>query len=147
MKKRFIIFPVLFLVVFLAACGREEVSIEDYEWKMRTVMSNDIELADSEEVVIAVGEKDELYPNAKVMDITLVANDGKITVEDETNKETYNGSYKVIETTPDGINYEVIIDGVSGYATVSPTEYSDGTEIPTLPINMGDYSVYFHPVG
>ena len=28
--------------------------IEDYEWKMRTVMSNDIELDDSDEVVLTV---------------------------------------------------------------------------------------------
>ena len=44
--------------------------IEDYEWKMRTVMSNDIELADSDEVVLAVGKPDEIYPDAKIVDLT-----------------------------------------------------------------------------
>ena len=67
------------LMFALSACGMGNPKIEDYEWKMRTVMSNDIELADSDEVVLAVGKPDEIYPNAKIVDLTLVAKDGKLT--------------------------------------------------------------------
>ena len=58
---------------------------------------------------------------------------------------TYNGTYEVMQKTPKGTDYEIIIDGVTGYATVSPTEYYDETEIPTLPINIDGYSLYFIP--
>ena len=44
---------------------------------------------------------------------------------------------------PDGTNYKVTNDGKKGYATVAMTKYHDGTEEPTLPINLGDYSICF----
>ena len=50
----------------------------------RYVMSNDIETAQyQDELVIAVGEPDELYPEAKIVDLTLVAKDGKITLTEK----------------------------------------------------------------
>lgn len=139
-----ILLLVAVLTLTLSACGAGEVKIEDYEWKMRTVMSNDIELADSDAVVLAVGESDEVYPNAKIVDLTLVAKDGKLTITDATNNKTYEGTYKVSKKTPDGTDYEITIDGKEGYATVAMTKYYDGTEGPTLPINLGDYSIYMY---
>ena len=124
MKKILSVFLMSLTVFTLSACNADVDAIEDYEWKMRTVMSNDIETAQyQDELVIAVGEADELYPDAKIVDLTLIAKDGEITITD----------------------YEIIIDGVTGYATVSPTEYYDGSEIPTLPINIDGYSMYFIP--
>ena len=135
------------LIVFaLSACNADVVAIEDYEWKMRTVMSNDTEVAQyQDELVVAVGESDELYPDAKIVDLTLIAKDGEITVMDTTNGKTYSGTYEVMQKTPKGTDYEIIIDGATGYATVAPTEYYDGSEIPTLPINIDGYSIYFIP--
>ena len=138
---------VLIFALGLSACNSDVVAIEDHEWKMRTVMSNDIEVAQNEDqLVVAVGEADELYPDAKIVDLKLIAKDGSITVTDATNNKTYNGTYKVQQKTPKGTDYEVTIDGVKGYATVAPTEYYDGSEVPTLPINLGEYSLYFTPV-
>lgn len=147
MKKVLAVF-LLFVVIFsLSACNGDVVAIEDYEWRIRTVMSNDIEAAQNEdELIVAVGEKDDIHPNANIVDIKLVAKDGLITVTDVTNNKTYSGTYKVQKKTPKGTDYEVTIDGIKGYATVAPTEYYDGSEIPTLPINLGDYSLYFTPV-
>ena len=134
------------MIFTLSACSGDVVAIEDYEWKMRTVASNDIEAAQApDELIIAVGEADELYPEAEIVDLTLIAQDGEITITDTTNGKTYNGTYEVMQKTPKGTDYEIIIDGVSGYATVSPTEYYDGSEIPTLPINIDGYSLYFIP--
>ena len=73
MKKLVCVVMVLGFVLGLSACNGDEVVIEDYEWKMRVVMSNDIELADSDEVVIAVGRPDEIYPLAKIVELTLLA--------------------------------------------------------------------------
>ena len=146
MKKIIPIFLMLIFTFALSACNSVEFAIEDYEWKMRAVMRNDIEVAQNEdELVVAVGEADELYPNAEIVDVTLNAKDGEITVTDATNSKTYSGTYTVMQKTPDGTDYEVTIDGVSGHATVSPVEYYDGSEIPTLPINIDGYSIYFIP--
>ncbi len=145
MKKAISVLSVLFVLLSFTSCSSEKIAIEDCKWKMRTVMSNDIELVDGDAVVIAVGETDEVYPNATVVDITLTATDGKITVTDITNDKVYNGTYKVTNNTPKGTDYEIEIDGQSGYATVAPTEYYSGEEIPTLPINLGEYSIYFIP--
>lgn len=146
MKKIISIFLMLIFTFALSACNSDEFAIEDYEWKMRAVMRNDIEVAQNEdELVVAVGETDELYPDAEIVDLTLTAKDGEITVTDTTNNKIYNGTYTIMQKTPDGTDYEVIIDGVSGNATASPTEYYRGSEIPTLPINIDGYSVYFIP--
>ncbi len=145
--KKFICISLIMIFTFaLTACNANVVQIEDYKWKMRTVMSNDIEDAQyQDELVIAVGEADELYPDAEVVDLTLIAKDGEITITDTTNGKTYNGTYEVQKKTSKGTDYEIIIDEVTGYATLSPTEYYDGSEEPTLPISIGDYSIYFIP--
>lgn len=146
MKKVFCLLMMV-CIVSLSVCGDSVAAIEDYEWKMRTIMSNDIEAIQNEdELVVAVGEADELYPDTKIVDLKLVAKDGAITLTDATNSKTYTGTYKVQQKTPKGTDYEVTIDGIKGYATVAPTEYYDGSEVPTLPINLGEYSLYFIPV-
>lgn len=147
MKK--ILYTVTIMILFvllLSSCASETISIEDYEWQMRTVMSGNIETAQNEDaLIVAVGEPDELYPDAKIIDLTLIAKDGKITITDETNNKTYSGIYKIQQKTPKGTDYELTINGQDGYATVAPTEYYDGSEVPTLPINLGEYSLYFIP--
>lgn len=146
MKKILSMFLTTIMIFTLSACGGDVVAIEDYEWKMRTVASNDIEAAQApDELIVAVGEADALYPEAEIVDLTLNAKDGAITITDRTNNKTYSGTYEVQQKTPKGTDYEIIINGVSGYATVSPTEYYDGSEIPTLPININGYSLYFIP--
>lgn len=149
MKKLISAVLVLLCISSLTGCGikgKEVLYIEFNEWKMQAVMSNDTENAkDERELVIAVGGYDELYPDVKIVDITLTANQGNITLVDSTNNKTYNGTYKIVEETSKEITYEIIIDGVTGYATLSPTKYYNGTEVPTLPINFGEYSLYFTP--
>lgn len=148
MKKFLSAFLIFTFAFAFSSCSTDVVAIEDYEWKMRTVMSNDIEVAQNEdEFIVAVGENDELYPDAPIIEMTLIAKDGKITITDTTNNKTYSGTYKVQQKTPKGTDYEITIDGLTGYATAAPTEYYDGSAVPTLPINLGDYSLYFIPVG
>ena len=109
-----------------------------FEWYIETAQNENA-------LIVAVGEPDELYPEAKIVDLTLIAKDGIITIKDGTNNKTYAGTYKVQKETPKGTDYEITINGQDGYATVAPTEYYDGSEVPTLPINLGEYSLYFIP--
>ena len=135
-----IIMLIATLTIALSACGMGKVKIEDYEWKMRTIMHGE----DNQVVVDAVGEYDTAHPEAKIIDMTLTAKDGKITITDHTNNKTYEGTYKVEQKTPAGTDYKVTIVGKEGYATVAMTTYADGTEDPTLPINLGTHSIYFY---
>ena len=135
------------MIMLLSSCGikgKPVVYIELYEWKLQSVMSNDTEVAD-EELVIAVGEQDELYPNAKVVDILLTAKNGEITLADTTNNKTYTGTYKMTEETSKSVSYEIEIDGIAGNATIAITEHLGNILTPTLPINLGEYTVYFLP--
>ena len=145
--KRIVLVLALIMTMLLSACGvkgKPVVYIELYEWKLQSVMSNDTEVAD-EELVIAVGEQDELYPNAKVVDILLTAKNGEITLTDTTNNNTYTGTYKMTEETSKSVTYEIEIDGIAGNATIAITEHLGNMLTPTLPIDLGEYTVYFLP--
>lgn len=139
MKK---IIPVLFiciLAMILTACGNDEVKIEGHEWKLRTAMN-----IDEEKLVVAVDEKDEAYPDAEIVDVTLTANNGELVIKDKTNNETYSGAYEEMFVTENSEDYKIIIKGKDGYATVAYTTYADGTRELTLPITIAGYDMYFY---
>lgn len=147
MKRIMVLILAWIITMLISACGlngKEIVHLESYEWKMQSVMSNDTELAD-EELVVAVGEPDELYPNAKVVDMILTAKGGEITFIDATNNQTYTGTYSITEETSKSITYKIVIDDISGNATISITEHLGNRLTPTLPINLGEYTVYLLP--
>ncbi len=128
------------LIFALSACGMGKPKIEDYEWKMRTIMH----IEDNQSVYDAAAEESSTHPEAKIIEMTLVAKDGKITITDATNNKTYEGTYTVSGRNPKGTDYNITIDGKSGYAGVAMTTYADGTEEPTLPISLDGYSMYFY---
>ena len=128
------------LIFALSACGMGKPKIEDYEWKMRTTAH-----IEGEQLVYdAANEERSIHPGAKIIEMTLVAKDGKITITDVTNSKTYEGTYTVSGKNPEGTDYHITIDGKSGYATVAMTTYADGTEEPTLPISLDGYSMCFY---
>ena len=128
------------LIFTLSACGMGKPKIEDYEWKMRTIAH-----VEGEQLVYdAAAEESTAHPEAKIIEMTLVAKDGKITITDVTNGKTYEGTYTVSGRNPKGRDYHITIDGKSGYAGVAMTTYADGSEEPTLPISLDGYSMYFY---
>ena len=135
-----ILLPVVMLFFTLSACGMRKPKIEDYEWKMRTIMHAE----DNQVIYDAVAEESSTHPEAKIIEMTLVAKDGKITITDVTNGKTYDGTYTVSGRNPEGTDYHITIDGKSGYAGVAMTTYADGSEEPTLPISLDGYSMYFY---
>ena len=140
--KRTIFILLLISAVMLAfsACGIRKPKIEDYEWKMRTIAH-----IEGEQLVYdAAAEESTAHPEAKIIEMTLVAKDGKITITDVTNNKTYEGTYTVSGRNPEGTDYNITIDGKSGYAGVAMTTYADGSEEPTLPISLDGYSMYFY---
>jgi hypothetical protein len=139
MKK---IIPVLFILILamiFSSCGKDEIKIEDYEWRLRTAAN-----LEKEGLIVAVGEKSESYPDAKVLDVVLTAKDGELVITDKTNDEIYVGAYEEMLITESSEDYKIIIKGKNGYATVAYTTYADGTKEPTLPITIGGYDMYFY---
>ena len=128
------------LIFALSACGIGKPKIENYEWKMRTIAH-----VEGEQLVYdAVAEENTAHPEAKIIEMTLVAKDGKITITDVTNNKTYEGAYTVSSRNPKGTDYNITIDGKSGYAGAAMTTYADGSVEPTLPISFDGYSMYFY---
>ena len=140
MRKSITILLLVTMIFALSSCGMGKVKIEDYEWKMRTI----IHAEGNQAVYDAVAEESSTHPEAKIIEMTLIAKDGKITIADVTNGKTYEGTYTVSGKNPKGTDYHITIDGKPGYATVAMTTYADGSEEPTLPINLDSYSMYFY---
>ena len=128
------------LIFALSACRIGKPKIEDYECKIRTIMHAE----DNQVIYDAVAEESTTHPEAKIIEMTLVAKDGKITITDVTNGKTYEGTYTVSGRNPEGTDYHITIDGKSGYAGVAMTKYADGSEEPTLTISLDGYSMYFY---
>ena len=137
---------VLSLLFALCACGGEKgTALEDHEWKMQLAQSNDLASAqDADQRVLAVGEASDAYPDAAVAELILTASGGKLSLQDKTNGQEYTGTYSKQKSYSEGTIYEIVLDGVTGYATVSATE-ADGAATPTLPVNLGEVSLYFYP--
>ncbi len=139
MKKFLCLITVLLLVFCFVGCeGVPE--IENYEWKLRSAWRS----SDGKIEAVAKEEELGLYPDAEVVSVALTAKYGNITITDETNGTIYTGTYKVSQRTPAGTDYSIVIDGITGHATVAMTTYADGSGEPTLPINIGGYSLYFY---
>ena len=128
------------LIITLSAFGEGKYVIEDHEWKMRTVAH-----IEGEQLVCdAAAEESPAHPEAKIIEMTLVAKGGRITITDVTNGMTSEGAYTVSGRNPKGTDYNITIDGKTGYAGVAMTTYADGREEPTLPISLDGYSMYFY---
>ena len=95
-------------------------------------------------VIDATDGTDTAHSEAKKVDVTLSASNGIITVTDNTNEKIYKGTYAVQGKKPKGTDYEISVNGINGYATVAMTTYADGSEEPTLPISLGEYTLYFY---
>ena len=128
------------MILTLSSCGSGKNRIEDHEWKMRSI----IHVEDNQVVYDATSEESSVHPEARVIDMTLVASNGKITIVDATNHKIYEGTYAVSGKNPRGTEYHITIDGKGGNAGVAMTTYADGIEEPTLPISIGIYSMYFY---
>ena len=60
------------LIFALSSCGMGKPKIEDYEWKMRTIAH-----VEGEQLVYdAAAEESTAHPEAKIIEMTLVAKDG-----------------------------------------------------------------------
>ena len=134
--------PILFAVgmILLAGCGSNSVSayrIEEKDWEIALVQS----AADG--TVLAVGEGwQEGFPEATQITLACTAKEGKLTLTDP--QQSREGSYARQDSS--GVEagiYTVTVGEQSGPAAVSVTTRQDGSEEPTLVMQLGGYPLYF----
>lgn len=141
--KRLISMILLCLMLALALTSCEgDLEIEDCEWGLRYGLHH----SDSGYAAVAVSaEMSWTYPGAAVLDVRLVARNGKLTIADFTNGKTYEGTYQVVSRNPDGsTDYRIVIGDTEGRGVTAMTTYYEGGSEPTLPIALGNYSMYFY---
>ena len=93
-------------------------------------------------LVYGVGE-DDLPDDATVLALTCLAQDGILTITDQTNNESYTGTYKLDESNAASNIYSIVLDNHEGMAVVSLTTYQNGAETDTLIIRLQDYTLNF----
>ncbi len=135
-----ILLACLLIITLFSACEKDEATLEDYTWKLDSVVSLK---GNGEE--IAVGDKHD-NTTAKVIDATLVAENGELIFEDNTNNKTYKGAYEEMLVTDSTDDYKIILNGKEGLINMTKTVFPDGTEEPMIIITIDDYDLYFNEV-
>ena len=132
------------LLLLLTGCGSKDSTvpkIEDYSWQMTTAQSME---AEGQAVAYGPGNESTLETAVEIL-LSCTAADGTITLTDETNGQTYSGTYKLVETDQQTSTYEVTVGETEGMAVVSMTTYHDDSQTPTFIISLGDYALNFFP--
>lgn len=146
MKKMMIVFCLLAFV--LTGCGGGEsktsdaLNIEDYSWQMTTIQSTE---TDGQAIAHAPGAVGVPDTSVEVI-LKCTAADGELTLTDETNGNTYTGTYKLTDTNQETRIYKVTVGDSEGMAVVSMTTYHDDSQIPAFIISLGDYALNFFPL-
>lgn len=126
----------------LSGCGiRTDAAVENFDWKMTVIQSGKGDIVayapDSEGIDTVV------FPDAEAVDMSLSAEGGTVTITDNTNNQSYEGTYKIVDSNADSVIYEMTFDGSIGNAVSAMTSYQDGKQIPTLVLSMNDYAMNF----
>lgn len=138
------ILSALACMCFVACENDRKYAIDDYTWVMSSVQS-----VEQNGAFVAYAPSNEAfdkgaYPNAVSIDMTCNAQDGVLTILNETNNTTYCGTYTVSDRSSQTMIYEIAVEGKSGMAVVSATSAQDGTVFPTMILSVGDYALNFH---
>lgn len=138
MKKHLLI---LFILIFiLTGCGSNDIpKIETTVWSMSTIQS----MENNGEILIYGVDENELPEEATILALTCLAQDGIITLTDQTNNESYTGTYKLDESNASSNIYSILLENLEGMAVVSLTTYHNEAETDTLIIRLQDYTLTF----
>lgn len=145
MKKYKITVAVIMLAVVIAvaasltACRTEEYVVENHDWQFKFAQSSE-----TGEVIFCSEEFAEGFPDAKIMEMTAKAENGKLIATDGEN-EIIMVWYTVEKAVPGESTIYDIADenGIKGNASVGKTTYADGSAEYTLIISFEGRAFYF----
>lgn len=144
MKNNKIIVAVVTLAVILTvaasltACRTEEYVVENHDWQFKFAQSSE-----TGEVIFCSEEFAEGFPDAKIMEMTAKAENGKLIATDGENEMIF--TYTVEKAVPGESTIYDIADenGIKGNASVGKTTYADGSAEYTLIISFEGRAFYF----
>lgn len=144
MKNNKIIVAVVTLAVILTvaasltACQTEEYVVENHDWQFKFAQSSE-----TGEVIFCSEEFAEGFPDAKIMEMTAKAENGKLIATDGENEMVF--TYAVEKAVPGESTIYDIADenGIKGNASVGRTTYADGSAEYTLIISFKGRAFYF----
>ena len=144
MKKYKIAVAVIMLAVVIAvaasltACRTEEYVVENHDWQFKFAQSSE-----TGEVIFCSEEFEEGFPDAKIMEMTAKAENGKLIATDGENEMVF--TYAVEKAVPGESTIYDIADenGIKGNASVGKTTYVDGSDEYTLIISFEGRAFYF----
>lgn len=122
MKKNcLLIFPIL---LFFSGCRNTVIpEIDGYTWEMTSVLN----MEDGK--VIACGEDQRTsFEDAKLVEITCLAEEGMLTLTNITDDSAYSGTYSVMETDEEGVVYQISVGDREGVGVTAMTTYLDNSE-------------------
>lgn len=147
MKKIVPVIVCVALILALGGCGTEAITIENHTWELTFIQS-------AENGTI-LGCASDYYEDHKDIDNLIVVDlscdapgayyteGAYFTITDKTNHNTYDFNYEMQEGSSESMIYYVTSDSDTGMAVTSVTKIDDGTEIPTLIITIGGYTLNF----
>lgn len=126
-----ILLPLL-LIVLLVGCGKEDdsdtLTIEGHDWT-------------STQAIDSTGQPLDLPA------LTCTAQDGSLSVTDADGNAQQSGTYTLAQRGADSALYDIALNGESGNAVVSITEYTDAagekSSEYTLILSLPERAIYF----
>lgn len=144
MKNNKIIVAVVTLAVILTvaasltACQTEEYVVENHDWQFKFAQSSE-----TGEVIFCSEEFAEGFPDAKIMEMTAKAENGKLIATDGENEMVFTYTVEKAVSGESTIYNIADENGIKGNASVGKTTYADGSAEYTLIISFEGRAFYF----
>ena len=145
MKKFFALFLCFSLLFSFCACARDH-EIEGTTWELLYVIEADGKeenVTYACEAYLAVSQF--AFDPPALINATLRAKGGKLTLSDHTNEKEYTAEYEGEELSPDATEYALRFSKEKGLGLVVCSYDDDGTVYPNLTISVGKYTLVFSP--
>lgn len=139
LKKYVIFFGILLsllIPLYFVLNANKTISIEEHNWKFKLVQD-----ANSGTVYACADEYISIYPDVMNLDITCEVDNDILKIYH--NNQTFDITYSIKSSNGESSIYNIQYKDSNGKAVSSITKNYDGTQIPTLILQLDGYVLYF----
>lgn len=136
----------LLSLIMLCGCssGNENLSIDNHTWEFNIVQNS------KGEIIYCNSKNQDLYEDAKVLDIWNSIKDGVILISNNDTQETFYMNYETNQINSENYIYDIEYtddnETIDGSAVVGITTKENENDEYTLIISIDGYSIYFNEV-
>ena len=135
--RRFFLLPVLAAAVFVSGCAANCLPLESTAWQFETMQG------EGGAVVACSQDLASSFPEAEVLAVSCRFENGALWVE--VGSESWNGTYRLIDSKGSEIFEVQFSDGETGYLTNGLTTFADGSQQGTMNLTKGGLTLNFVP--